>query len=118
VGVDGVDEGFVDRSALLAAGRDQGPDALAPLLAAPAAGGLGDAPVDHHEADRLLGEVVGRLDAGRGDKAEIRLTVVAKTLGDVLRFGRVRHAMGRTFEDRIAGLVSSASNPASLIVSF
>ena len=60
-------------AALLDAGGDHRPGSLTPALARFAARALGDAPVDDHEADRLFGQVVGRLDAGCGDESEVGL---------------------------------------------
>src|SRR5271165_3711036 len=48
------------RATLLAAGRDDRPDAFAPALSRVTARPLRDAAVDGHEANRLLRQVVGR----------------------------------------------------------
>ncbi len=55
----------------LHAGGDHRPDTLAPLSADFAAGALGHATVDDHEANRLFSQIVGRFDSGRGDKLEV-----------------------------------------------
>ena len=86
-----------DGSALLGAGGDGGPDAFAPALAGWAARALGDPPIDHHETDCLLGQVVGRFDAGGaggGDEAEVGVAVLAETVGHVLRLGGPRRMLG------------------------
>ena len=59
-----------DRTVLLGAGGNDRPNPLAPAAAGLAPRPLGNAPVDHHEANRLFGQVVGRLDARRGDEPE------------------------------------------------
>ncbi len=63
------------------AGRagDHRPDSLAPLPALFAPRPLRDMPVDHHEADRLLGQVVRRFYPRRGDEREIGVSVLART---------------------------------------
>ena len=71
-------------AALLDAGGNHCPDALAPALARFATRALSDTPVDDHKADRLFGQVIGRLDAGCGDESEVGLTVLAKPVGQIL----------------------------------
>jgi hypothetical protein len=61
------------RPPLLGARRQHAPDPLAPALPRRAARPLRDVPVDHHEANRLLGQVVGRFDLRRRDEAEVAL---------------------------------------------
>src|SRR5262249_18040660 len=58
--------------ALLRARRDHAPDPLAPAVARRAARPLRDVPVDHHEADRLLRQVVRRLHPRRRYERERR----------------------------------------------
>ncbi len=59
------EEGFFEEreqvAAVLAAGGDSRPDALAPVSASFATSALRDAAVDHDVANGLLGGVVGRL---------------------------------------------------------
>jgi len=50
--------------------------------------------VDDHEADRLLGDVVRWVHAGRGDEGEVRLGMLAKALGHVLRLAPALVALG------------------------
>ena len=45
--------------------------------------------IDEDETNRLLGEVVGRIPTGRGDELEVRVRVLAKTLGPILRLAPV-----------------------------
>ena len=75
------------RLILLGAGGRHGPDAFAPALAVWAACALRHFSIDDHEADRSLGEVVRRLNAGGGDESEVGVAVLAETIGHVLRFG-------------------------------
>jgi hypothetical protein len=49
------------RASLQLAGGDHGPEAFVGPAAGGAAGALGDEAVDDDEADRLLGDVVGRV---------------------------------------------------------
>src|SRR5262245_36521551 len=65
----------------LAAGGDHRPDPLAKALPRLTARPLRHQPVDHHEADRPLGRVVGRLEARRGDEREVILPVLLEPLG-------------------------------------
>jgi hypothetical protein len=70
-----------DRTALLGAGGDDRPNPLAPTAAGLAPRPLGSPSVDHHKADCLFGQVVGRLDARRRDEAEVGVAVLTETLG-------------------------------------
>ena len=84
-----VQQELKDRATLLGAGGDHRPDPLAPAAAFLAPRPLGDLPVDHHEANRLFGQVVRRLDARRGDEAEVRFPVLAEPFRQVLGVFRV-----------------------------
>ena len=53
-------------AALLDAGGDRRPDALAPPAAFLTARPLADVPVDHHETRRLFGQIVRRVDGAVG----------------------------------------------------
>ncbi len=66
---------------MLRTSGDDGPYSFAPLATAFATCALGNAAIDDHESHRLFREVVGRLHARRGDKAEVGLAEEAKTLG-------------------------------------
>jgi hypothetical protein len=59
-------------AARLRTGGQRRPDALAPSTPLRAVSPLRDSPIDHHEANRLLGQVVRRLDARRGNKDMVR----------------------------------------------
>ena len=71
------------RSSLLTARRDHRPDPLAPAVAALAPRPLRDQPVDHHEPDRLLRQVVRRLHPRRRDEPEVALPVRLQPLRQV-----------------------------------
>src|SRR5438105_94959 len=65
------------RTALLSTSGHHGPDALAPVLPGFAAGALGHASMDHHEADGVFRHVVGRIDGTvgyEGHKGPARLS--------------------------------------------
>ena len=74
------------RSSLLTARRHHRPDPLAPAVAALAPRPLRDQAVDHHEPDRLLRQVVRRLDPGRRDEPEIALPMRLEPLRQVGRW--------------------------------
>src|SRR3972149_4617627 len=61
MGIESLAEELEDATLLLAAGRQDRPDALAPLLSPFAAGALCDVAIDHDVPNRLLGLVVRRL---------------------------------------------------------
>ena len=63
-GADGFEEEIENRATLLGASGDYRPDPLEPALASFATRTLGYVPVDDYEANRLLRQIVGRLDAG------------------------------------------------------
>ena len=65
---DGLMEIVEHGAMLLDAGGGGGPDAFAPASAARTAGALGDVTVLDHEADGLLGQVVGGFETRRGDE--------------------------------------------------
>jgi len=81
VGLDSVVEKLEGGAALVSAAGQRRPDALAPLAALFTAGSLGDQTVNHHKANGLFYQVVGRLDVGCGYEAEVGITMEAETLG-------------------------------------
>ena len=83
VGIHGAFEVVEDCSTLLCAGRHHRPDAFAPLATRSASRALGDPAIDDHEANGLLGQVVCRGYARRGDDTEIRSPVKSKTFGEI-----------------------------------
>src|SRR5664280_2389065 len=82
------------RTTLLGAGGDDRPNPLAPAAAGLAPRSLRNPPVDYHEADRLFRQVVGRLDARRGDEAEVRLSMLMKAFGQILGWPSGWHTSG------------------------
>ena len=81
MGLDGIQQKLKRRTTLLGATGDHRPDALAPSTAFLAPRPLRNPPVDHHKANRLFRQVVGRLDPRRGDEAEVRRSMLAKAPG-------------------------------------
>ena len=56
---------------------------------------------DNHEANRLFGQVVGRLGTGCGDESEVGLPVLAKPVGRILGVVPFRNPHGcRSFMER------------------
>src|SRR3954447_15896162 len=91
------------RSPLLRARRDHGPDPFAPAVALLTPCPLCDEPVNHHEPDRLLRQVVGRLHSRDRDEPEIALPVLLEPLRKVAtmsRRGHVARGMSQHFGPR------------------
>jgi len=117
VGAHGGKDELEGGPALHRAGADHGPEAFAGLASLEAARALRDAPVDDDEAHGLLGEVVGRADAGRGDELEVGLAVLAEAVGHIEGFALEFLAVGvqarghiaqRHLQDVVAGLFERA----------
>ncbi len=89
-----VEQARKDRTTLLDASGDHRPDAFAPAAAFFASRPLRDVPVNDDEANRLLRQVIGRVDTRRRDEAEVRFPVFAEPFGQVACMFRVRHAGG------------------------
>ena len=62
----------------LFAGRDRRPNAFAPIATLFATSALGDFPVEDNEPNCLLGQIIRRIDARRGDELEERRAMFAK----------------------------------------
>ncbi len=90
-------------AARLFAGRQRGPDAFTPLTALLAARALGDFAVEYHEPNCLFGQIIGRIDARRGDDLEERGAVLAKPVCHVLRLARGGNPAGRLGEHNVPG---------------
>ncbi len=58
--------------------------------------------VDHHEAERLLREVVGGFHAGGGDELDAGIAVQAEPVGEVLGFPGRGHIDERGGERQLA----------------
>ena len=87
-GANGFEKEIENRATLLGAGRDDCPDPFEPALASFASRSLRYMSVDDHEANGLLGQIVGRLDAGRCDKPDVTLAVFLEATGEVPRLRR------------------------------
>ena len=83
VSADGFKDELKNRTALLGASGDGRPDPLEPAPPGFAPRALGYVPVDDHEANRLLGQVVGRLDAGCRDKPDVARAVFPKAASEI-----------------------------------
>ena len=99
------------RASLQCAGGDHGPEPFVGPAAVGATRALGDVAVDDDEADRLLGDVVGRVHAGGSDECEIRLGMLAEALGHVLRLASVLLAVDI---DQAGRLVAADANDVGL----
>ena len=82
-GFDSPEEELKSRCVVDCAGCHYRPDALTPSVAGSAAGALCDESVDDHEADGLLRDVVGRVDARSGDESEVCGAVLVESFRDV-----------------------------------
>src|SRR5450432_2917744 len=67
--------------AMLSAGRHRCPNAFQPAAARFASAALRNLAIDYHEANRLLREIVGGLDAGRRHEVDVLNSVIVKSLG-------------------------------------
>ena len=101
---DGIAQEGEGRARLLRASGQHGPDAFRPALAGFAPRALGDVPVQDHETNRLLRQVVGGFDAGRGDEADVTVAVLFEAAGDGLGLGGVGHAPDGLAAQEVAGV--------------
>ena len=90
------------REVVNGAGSHDGPDAFTPAIAGFTAGSLCDKSVDDNEANGLFGNIVGRIDAGSGDKSEIRVAVLNEAIGHVAGGFVFWHISGGGGDDRIS----------------
>ena len=111
VSLHGLEDKRKRRASLQCAGGDHGPETFTGAAAVDTAGTLGDMAVDDHEPDRLFGDVVGRVHAGGGDEREVRLSVLAKALGHVLRLASALLAVSI---DQAGRLVAADANDVGL----
>lgn len=81
------------RSALLWTSGEDRPDSLAPTLTCLATCALRDQAVDDDETYRLLGEIVGRLDARRRDETNVAFAMLFEAISKVVRLGRSWNAV-------------------------
>ena len=103
VGMNGVADELESGSSLLRAGGDHGPDALAPLAPGGAARALGDAAVDHNEAQRPFGQVIGRRDARGREEGDVSVPVFSKAFREVHRVFDKRHMSPRKTLSTLSG---------------
>ena len=75
---------------------------LAPALPALAAGALGQTAMDGHEADRLFGQVVCRIDRRLGDEAEVTVVMIDEPIGQVGRLTGVGQLNDRIADQGVA----------------
>src|SRR5687767_15918057 len=81
--LDRLDEELKRRAALLSTTGHRRPDALQPTSAACTSRALRDMSINHDKPDGLLRQVVGRLDARRGDESQVCLAMLPEPLGQV-----------------------------------
>ena len=89
-------------AALLFAGHHRGIDPLKSSAARFAPRSLGPSPMDCHETDRLLSQIVRKIDRRVTDGAEVVLEMPIETLRHVRRMPAVRLLHRRIPNDRIA----------------
>jgi len=116
MGVEGVVKVLEDRSALPAAGGDGRPDALAPRTAHRPPRSLRHVPVDHDEAQRLLGQIARRLHPGRREEAEVGIAVPAEPLRRVVPAFGVASLQDSAFGLATRLLTAFAILPGQLLV--
>src|SRR5260370_32429289 len=96
------------RSPLLCAGRDRGPDSFAPAVSSFTPRPLRDPAVDHHEADRLLGQVVRRLHSRSRNEPEITRPMLLEPIRHVPTMSRRLHLTRSTTQNLEPGQVQLA----------
>ena len=101
-GTDGFEEEIKNRATLLGASGDDRPDPLEAMLASFTSRALGYVSVDDHEANRLLGQIVGRLDARRCYKPDVTRTVFLEATGEICRLRCTGHALDGCSTQRLA----------------
>src|SRR5712692_8629465 len=97
-----------DATAGLGTCRHDRPDAFKPTLARGAARALRHLAIDHHETNRLLGQVVGWLDAGGRDETQVTFAVLLESFGQIVSLWRVRHAPDDFRPKLVAGVFQCA----------
>ena len=90
------------RSPLLRASRDHCPDPFAPAVPRVTPRPLRNQPIDHHEPDRLLRQVVRRLHSRGRDEPEITFPVLLETLRKVATVLRRGHVVRATPQHRVS----------------
>lgn len=104
VGRDGLAKVIEDRTTLLVASRDDGPNSFTPIAARLASRSLGQATVNRHESNGLFGEVVGWFHAGCRDERKVTLEVIDKAISQIIGFP----GAGRAHDDVAKHLVANS----------
>ena len=91
--------------AFLRTGCHHGPYAFEPALAFFTARSLRHFAIDHDEANRLFRQVIGRLDAGSGDEAQVTFAMFTEAIGQILRFFAARDAIDDLGPKFVAGVL-------------
>src|SRR5450631_477467 len=81
------------------------PNAFEPALAFVATRALRHFAIEHHEANRLFRQVVGRFDAGSCDESQVTFAVLSETLRQVLSFRGVRHMPENLGRQKVASVL-------------
>src|SRR4029077_3442085 len=93
----------------LGATGDHRPDPLAPPPTRLTARPLRHLPVQYHEPNRLLRQVVRRLHVRGRHELEVRLPVLREALRQILAVLRRRHITQRLLPERVAGGTQSTA---------
>ena len=101
-GADGFEEEIEYRATLLSARGDYRPDPLEPALASFATRTLGYVAVDDYEANRLLRQIVGRLDARCCYEPDVTRAVFLEATGKIRRLGCARDILDGYSTQRLA----------------
>ncbi len=96
-------------SALAGTGSQYRPEAFAPGPALFAASALSNIAVYDNKAYRLLCKIVCRLNAWRCNKSEVSVTMLAKTVSEILCWTTFRDFAQRNIKERFAAFVHSFS---------
>ncbi len=83
--------------------RDCRPNALAPSAALFTTRALRGFPVENDKSNCLFGQIVGRVNTGRGNELEERVAVLAKPLRHILRLTRCWDSFRRLGDNRFPG---------------
>ena len=101
-GADGFEEKIEDRATLLGASGDNRPDPLEPAPTGFATRTLGYVSVDDYKANRLLRQIVGRLDTGCCYEPDVTRAVFLEATGKIRRLGCARDTLDGCLTQRFA----------------
>ena len=96
-----------DAAARLGTSCHDRPDAFEPTLTGGAARALRHLAINHHKTNRLLGQVVGWLDAGGRDETQITFAMLLETFDQIVGLFRVGHAPDDLRPKLVAGALQS-----------